>query len=122
MAGRLVGFEKLRRFGEEIAAGAPVSWLRLLHPALQPPGTGRLRTLEGHSASVSGVAVMADGRRAVSASRDKTLKVSDLESGFVCATFYCDAAALCCAFAASQTIVAGDQGGRCISFQLEEGR
>ena len=30
-----------------------------------------LRTLEGHSASVYGVAVTADGKRAVSASQDK---------------------------------------------------
>jgi WD40 repeat protein len=44
--------------------------------------TGRtLHTLEGHSESVDGVAVSADGRRAVSASADHTLKVWDLESG-----------------------------------------
>ena len=39
-----------------------------------------LRTLEGHSACVSGVAVTPDGKRAVSASEDKTLKVWDLET------------------------------------------
>jgi WD40 repeat protein len=45
-------------------------------------GTGRaLRTLEGHSGSVNGVAVTPDGRRAVSASDDKTLKVWDLDVG-----------------------------------------
>ena len=33
-----------------------------------------LRTLEGHAASVTGVAVTADGKRAVSASSDQTLK------------------------------------------------
>jgi WD40 repeat protein len=38
-------------------------------------------TLEGHSDSVNGVAVTADGKRAVSASRDNTLKVWDLDSG-----------------------------------------
>ena len=44
--------------------------------------TGRaLRTLRGHSDSVTGVAVTADGKRAVSASWDKTLKVWDLETG-----------------------------------------
>jgi len=37
--------------------------------------TGRaLRTLEGHSDAVSGVAVTPDGKRAVSASWDQTLK------------------------------------------------
>ena len=45
------------------------------------PGTGLLRTLAGHAASVFAVAVTPDGRRAVSASVDKTLKVWDLESG-----------------------------------------
>ncbi len=40
-----------------------------------------LRTLAGHSLSVTGVALSADGRRAVSASWDRTLKLWDLESG-----------------------------------------
>jgi WD40 repeat protein len=40
-----------------------------------------LRTLEGHSRHVTAVAVTADGKRAVSASGDQTLKVWNLESG-----------------------------------------
>jgi WD40 repeat protein len=40
-----------------------------------------LRTLVGHSRSVSGVAVTPDGKRAVSASFDNALKVWDLDSG-----------------------------------------
>ncbi|MEX2263002.1 MAG: hypothetical protein WD696_13685, partial [Bryobacteraceae bacterium] len=44
--------------------------------------TGReLRTLEGHSHRVTGVAVTPDSKRAVSASEDNTLKVWDLETG-----------------------------------------
>jgi hypothetical protein len=39
------------------------------------------RTLKGHSGWVCGVAMSADGRRAVSASKDETLKVWDLDSG-----------------------------------------
>ncbi len=69
------------RFTAEIAAAAPRPWLRPLHPALHPPGTALVRTLEGHSAVAEGVAVTPDGKRAVSASVDQTLKVWDLESG-----------------------------------------
>jgi WD40 repeat protein len=48
--------------------------------------TGRaLRTLEGHSGYVNGLAVTPDGQRAVSASYDKTLKVWDLDTGTLCA-------------------------------------
>jgi WD40 repeat protein len=44
--------------------------------------TGReLHTLAGHSDSVYGVAVTPDGKRAVSASGDHTLKVWELETG-----------------------------------------
>ena len=40
-----------------------------------------VRTLEGHTSWVNGVALTSDGLRAVSASRDGTLKVWDLASG-----------------------------------------
>ena len=40
-----------------------------------------LRTLEGHSDSVSSVAMVRGGKQAVSASEDKTLKVWDLDTG-----------------------------------------
>ena len=44
--------------------------------------TGReLFTLAGHSASVRGCAISANGKRAVSASVDQTVKVWDLETG-----------------------------------------
>jgi len=85
--------------------------------------TGReLQTLAGHSGAVYGVAVSADGQRAVSASGDHTLKVWDLETGAVVATFTCDAAALCCAFAGDRRIVAGDESGRVhfLSLQLKD--
>ena len=69
------------QFCARIAAAAPGAWLRPLHPALHPPGTGLIRTLEGHSDSVWGVAVTPDGQLAVSASGDYTLKVWDLAGG-----------------------------------------
>ena len=44
--------------------------------------TGELvRTLEGHTDGVYGVAVTPDGRYAISASNDKTLKVWDWATG-----------------------------------------
>ncbi len=70
----------INQFVDQITAGAPVPWLRPLHPALHPPGTSLFRILEG-SSIVNGVAVTPNGKRAVSASGDNTLKVWDLDSG-----------------------------------------
>jgi hypothetical protein len=124
LVGRLLphrGVPAIRQFTDEIHAGAPKPWLRPLFAALSPPGTGLVRTLEGHSASVHGVAVTPDGKRAVSASGDKTLKVWDLETGEALATFTCDGAASCCAFSdALKLIVAGDVGGHMHFLHLEE--
>ena len=69
------------RFAARVVAGTRTTWLRPLQPTLHPAGTSLIRTLEGHSESVLGVAVSEDGRRAVSASRDNTLKVWDVDSG-----------------------------------------
>jgi WD40 repeat protein len=46
-----------------------------------------LRTLKGHTNSVNAVAVTADGRRAVSASADQTLRLWDLANGQTIRTF-----------------------------------
>ena len=55
------------------------------------------------------MAVTPDGRRAVSASDDNTLKVWDLESGKCMITFIGEGAFLCCAIANDgKTIIAGD--------------
>ena len=81
LVGRLLEFSDptIQQFRDEITAGAPVTWLRPMWPTLHPPGELLLRTMAGHRGPVSGVAVTLDGKRAVSASRDKTLKVWDLE-------------------------------------------
>jgi WD40 repeat protein len=81
IVGRLLPHDEVRGFVQRVAANAPRPWVRPLWPVLHPPGTALLRTLEGHSEAVWGVAVSPDGRRAVSASNDKTLKVWDLETG-----------------------------------------
>ncbi|MBD2472990.1 NB-ARC domain-containing protein, partial [Nostoc sp. FACHB-145] len=57
------------------------SWLRPLTPSLHQAG-GLLRcTLAGHKEFVIAVAITPDGRSAVSASADKTLRVWDLNTG-----------------------------------------
>lgn len=55
-------------------------WLRPTVPSLTPPIGPLLRTL-AHADWVETVAVTADGQRAVSGSRDGTVKVWDLETG-----------------------------------------
>jgi hypothetical protein len=84
MVGRLLPHRDqpaVREFADSVVKGAPRPWARLLRPTLHPPGTPLIRTLQGHSGRVHGVAVSPDGRRAVSASSDNKLKVWDLESG-----------------------------------------
>ena len=76
--------------------------------------------LEGHSGPALGVAVTADGKRAISASEDKTLKVWDLAAGLPIVTFHCDAAVQCCVFADDLTIIAGDYDGNLHFLRLEE--
>jgi WD40 repeat protein len=59
------------------------------------------------------VAVTPDGRRAVSASDDRTLRLWDLESGQEIATFTGESKMASCAIAPNGiTIIAGDQSGR----------
>ena len=84
MIGRLLPYHDLaaiQQFVERVAQGATKPWLRPLRPALYPPGNSLVRTLHGHTVAVNGVALSRDGKRAVSASRDKTLKVWDLDTG-----------------------------------------
>jgi WD40 repeat protein len=85
--------------------------------------TGReLRTLTGHTNTITEVAMTPDGRRAVSASDDRTLKVWDLETGKLLSTFTCDSSAHCCTFAdnSGNLIVAGDESGSVHFLRFEE--
>lgn len=82
-----------------------------------------LRTLQGHTGPVRGMAMRGDGRLAVSVSYDTTLKVWDVANGVSVAGFTCDSSAYCCAFAESlHIIVVGDSGGHVHFLRLEEPR
>ena len=84
MVGRLLAhmdITAIHTFASRLESGAPRPWLRPLRPTLHPPGTALIRTLHGHSGGVSGVALSTDGRRAISASFDNTLKLWDVDSG-----------------------------------------
>jgi len=83
MLGRLLGGEfplTVQHFVASLARGNQLS-LRPLRGSLEMPGTALIRTLDGHSKGVNGVAITPDDRRAVSASDDNTLKVWNLDTG-----------------------------------------
>jgi WD40 repeat protein len=113
LTGRLRGVEspELEDLVRGAGRGPAHPWLRPETASLTPPGGPLLRTLEGHTDGVRAVAVLADGRRAVSGSRDNTLRLWDLESGEVIATFTGDAAITCVAVARDDLFVAGSANG-----------
>ena len=81
--GRLLDFEmpQIQRILEQAKQSKNSPWLRPLKANLDRPGEGALRTLVGHSSGVTAVAIAPDGKTAISASSDKTLKIWDTETG-----------------------------------------
>jgi WD40 repeat protein len=81
--GRLAGnaLAGIQRLLEGSKASQAGPWLRPVFPCFTPPGGAEVRTLAGHQASVSAVAISPDGRLIVSGSADKSLKIWELESG-----------------------------------------
>ena len=82
MRGRLLAHQDkpgIAAFLEDLDACAPRPRLWPLWPTLEAAGGPMLRVLEGHTDTVRAVALSADGRRAVSGSSDKTVRVWDLE-------------------------------------------
>src|SRR6516164_11077869 len=77
--------------------------------------------LQGHTNSVSAVAITPDGRRAVSSSWDNTVRVWDLRDGKELVTLTVDGNVTSCAVAHdNRTIVAGDYFGRVHFLRLVE--
>ena len=83
LTGRLLGFddELIQTLLAQAQRETQGPWLRPLAPTLDAPGGPLVRTLAGHTDWVNAVALTPDGRLAVSASSDNTLKVWDVASG-----------------------------------------
>jgi WD40 repeat protein len=81
--GRLLSHHSphVQKLMRSVAEYRATPWLRPKTASLTAPGGPLVRVLAGHSESVDAVAVTPDGKRAVSASYDNTLKVWDLASG-----------------------------------------
>ena len=71
----------LRHLKEQASKSTLTPWARSLQQTLTPPGGPLVRTLSGHSASVSAIAVTPGSCHVISASWDQTLKVWELSSG-----------------------------------------
>jgi len=89
LLGRLLAFEdrKLQGLIHQAQAWQGATWLRPLTASLTPPGGPLIRTLIGHKGWVGDVVVTPNGRYILSASRDKTVKVWELETGLEIRTF-----------------------------------
>jgi WD40 repeat protein len=83
LIGRLFGNEtpSIRTLSNQADVCTTWPWLRPLHPSLTAPGGPLIRKFGGHTDTVYAVAITADGRRAVSASEDCTVRAWDLKSG-----------------------------------------
>ncbi len=68
--------------------------------------------LQGHKGIVFGVAVTSDGRRAISASDDNSLRVWSLETGACVAAFTADSPLYCCAVGPESHIILAGEGAR----------
>jgi WD40 repeat protein len=85
-------WNRLRRFGwsadeldQELRIPDEARFLRVRHAATRE-SPALVRDLVGHTLRVTACAVIADRRRVISASDDRTLKIWDLDSGQVLAT------------------------------------
>jgi len=122
LLGRLQSFEnpEIVALLEQAKQAQKKPWFRPLTANLTPPGGPLIRTFAGHSDSVYAVAITPDGKQAVSASRDNTLKLWDLATGEVFVTFTGEAAMVSCAIAPDGvTVVAGDSSGVVHFLRLE---
>jgi WD40 repeat protein len=96
--------------------GSEVHWLRSLRRPQAVERSACLQVFEGHTSPVWAVAVLPDGRRAISASGDTSIKLWDLETGICLRTFEGHTGAV-------HTVALSSDGRRALSGSgpLEEG-
>jgi hypothetical protein len=107
----------------ELQLPAAATFLRVRHVATRE-SPALVRDLIGHAFFVSACAVTPDGRRMVSASWDKTLKVWDLESGRAVATLvgHVDRVSACAVTPDGRRVVSASEDKTLKVWDLESGR
>ena len=83
LTGRLLSSpqSRIQALLDSIRRSSISRWLRPLMESLESPGGALERTLTGHTKGVGAVAITCDGRLAVSASADLTLRVWEIRQG-----------------------------------------
>jgi WD40 repeat protein len=124
LCGRLLSYwdqdTGIRTLLGQIKQWKDVPWLCPLVPNLMSPDEPLLCVLEGHTSEVNAVAVTPDGRWAVSASSDQTIRLWDLQSGATLTTFNGDDNFTSCTMTPDgHTVLAGDAFGRVHIFRLK---
>lgn len=103
------------------SSGSETRWLRLLQRPHEIESSACLRTFEGHKESVYAVVVLSDGKCAVTASDDKTVKLWNLWTGECLRTV--PAACNCMAvFSDGKRVLAGNDDGTIIVWDLGTSR
>jgi WD40 repeat protein len=83
LMGRLLDFDltETQSLLDSVNTHQDASWLRPLTANLLPPGSGLVRTLQGHAKEIGAVTITPDGNHIISASWDNTLKVWEVSTG-----------------------------------------